>query len=101
MDLGATVAPTANPKRMAFSAAAPLNTGKVPGKAISTALAWVLGAAPKRVLLAEKIFDCVDSWAWISSPRTISHSIILIPVYVGANRCVIGSAQPAPAIGLR
>jgi hypothetical protein len=38
---------------------------------MSTALAWVLGAAPKAVLLPEKIFDWVESsneQAWYPIP---------------------------------
>ena len=47
---------------MALSTAARFITGSTPGRAMSTALAWVLGAAPKAVLLPEKIFDWVESW---------------------------------------
>jgi hypothetical protein len=32
-----------------------------------------LGAAPKAVLLPEKILDFVASWVWTSSPMTVSH----------------------------
>ncbi len=49
------------------------STGRVPGMARSTRLAWVFGAAPKVVALPEKIFDWVASCAWISSPITVSH----------------------------
>jgi hypothetical protein len=41
----------------AHSTAPRFSTGSTPGSAMSTALAWVLGAAPKAVLLPEKIFD--------------------------------------------
>jgi hypothetical protein len=50
IDCGATLAPTARPKRMARSTAPRFITGSVPGSARSTAQAWVLGAAPKAVL---------------------------------------------------
>ena len=63
----------AMPKRMARSTAPLLATGSTPGSAISTALAWVLGAAPNAVDDPEKIFDAVDNCAWVSSPMTISH----------------------------
>jgi len=61
------------------------STGSTPGSAMSTALAWVLGAAPKAVLLPEKIFDWVASWVWTSSPITVSHFIISKPS--GARVC--------------
>src|SRR5690606_16137518 len=63
---------------MARSTAPRFMTGKLPGNAMSTSLACVLGSAPKRVLLLEKIFDVVDSWAWTSSPMTVSHSISVL-----------------------
>jgi hypothetical protein len=47
-------------------------TGSVPGRAKSTAQAWVLGFAPKAVLAREKIFDWVESWAWVSKPMMTS-----------------------------
>jgi len=46
---------------------------------MSTAQACVLGAAPKAVDAPEKIFDAVDSCAWVSSPMTISHVIFVPP----------------------
>src|SRR5699024_11736491 len=59
-----------------------LNTGKAPGKAISTSLAWVFGSAPKAALLLEKILDAVDSCTCVSKPMTISQSMITAPVFV-------------------
>ena len=56
-----------------------LSTGRVPGMPRSTRLAWVFGSAPKVVALPEKIFDWVLSWAWISSPITVSHCIVRVP----------------------
>src|SRR5574340_148855 len=67
--------PTARPKRMARSTAPRLSTGSTPGSARSTAQAWALGSAPKVVAAPEKIFDRVLSWAWVSSPMTISQSL--------------------------
>jgi hypothetical protein len=32
-----------------------------------------LGAAPNVVAAPENIFDFVESWAWVSSPMTVSH----------------------------
>ena len=57
---------------MARSAAPRFITGSVPGKARSTAQAWVLGAAPKSVEAREKIFDRVESCTWVSKPITTS-----------------------------
>src|SRR5690606_37846303 len=65
-------APMARPNLIAHSTAPRFSTGSTPGRAMSTALAWVLGAAPKAVLLPEKIFDLVASWVWTSSPMTTS-----------------------------
>jgi hypothetical protein len=60
---------------MASSAAPRFITGRLPGRARSTTLACVLGAAPKRVLLPEKILDAVESCVCVSRPMTISQSI--------------------------
>src|SRR5262245_66385648 len=67
--------PTASPNRIARSTAPRFATGSTPGRAMSTALVWVFGAAPKAVGAPENIFDCVESWAWVSRPMTVSHSI--------------------------
>ena len=48
------------------------STGSTPGSAMSTADACVFGAAPNAVDAPEKIFDAVDSCAWVSSPMTTS-----------------------------
>jgi len=72
MERGATVAPTASPKAMARSTAPRFITGKVPGRARSTAQDCVLGAAPNWVDAPEKILDWVDNWAWVSRPMTTS-----------------------------
>ena len=69
---GAMCEPTARPKRMARSTAARFITGSVPGSAMSTAQAWVLGSAPKAVLARLKILLWVDSWACVSKPITTS-----------------------------
>jgi hypothetical protein len=72
IDCAATLAPTAKPSRMARSTAPRFITGRVPGKARSTAQAWVFGAAPKAVEAPLKILLRVDSWAWVSRPMTTS-----------------------------
>ncbi len=69
---GATVEPSARPRRMAQATASRFITGSVPGRARSTAQAWVLGSAPKAVGARLKIFDCVASWVWVSKPMTTS-----------------------------
>jgi len=66
------VPPTASPKRIARSTAPRFGTGSTPGSAMSTALACVFGAAPNAVDAPEKIFDTVESCAWVSMPMTIS-----------------------------
>ena len=45
---------------------------QVPGNARSTAEAWVFGAAPNAVDAPLKIFERVESWAWVSMPITTS-----------------------------
>ena len=66
------VEPTDKPNAMARSTAPWFITGRVPGKAMSTGQACVLGSAPNCVGAPEKIFDCVDSWTWVSMPMTTS-----------------------------
>ncbi|CFW33209.1 Uncharacterised protein [Bordetella pertussis] len=64
-------------------------TGRLPGSARSTALACVLGAAPKRVLLPEKILESVESWVCVSRPMTISQFMVrrpAKPARAGASR---------------
>src|SRR5438552_3976996 len=75
MERRLSVAFTARPKRMACSTAARLSTGSTPGSAMSTADAWVLGAAPKAVGAPEKILLNVASCAWVSIPTTTSQLI--------------------------
>jgi hypothetical protein len=81
---GATRPPTARPKRMARSTAPRFSTGSTPGRAMSTAQACVFGAAPKAVDAPEKIFEAVLSWAWVSSPMTISQSAKLMVAFFQA-----------------
>ena len=57
---------------MAQATASRFITGSVPGRARSTAHAWVLGSAPKAVLARLKILLLVASWAWVSKPMTTS-----------------------------
>jgi hypothetical protein len=60
------------PLVIARSTAPRFITGSEPGSARSTAQACVFGSAPKRVEAPEKIFDWVESWAWVSKPITTS-----------------------------
>jgi len=71
----ATAASIAVPNRTAMRTASALSTGSTPGMPRSISQAWVLGPAPNAVAAPEKIFERVASWAWISSPITVSHSI--------------------------
>ena len=57
---------------MARSTAPLFITGSVPGSARSTAQACVLGSAPNAVDARLKIFDAVESWAWVSKPMMTS-----------------------------
>jgi hypothetical protein len=72
---GAISAPTARPNLIAQTTASRLSTGSTPGRAMSMAQAWALGAAPKAVAAPENIFDCVRSWAWVSRPMTTSQPL--------------------------
>src|SRR3569832_2955795 len=62
------------------------STGSTPGRPRSTAQAWVLGGAPYAVAAPEKILLLVASWAWISSPMTVSHSIRASSIVASAGR---------------
>ena len=44
------------------------------------------GAAPKAVGAPEKIFDAVESWAWVSRPMTTSHFMARAVACGGASR---------------
>ncbi|MNV91764.1 hypothetical protein D3C71_1862990 [compost metagenome] len=57
---------------IAHATASRFITGRVPGRARSTAQAWVLGSAPKAVGARLKILLCVASWVWVSKPMTTS-----------------------------
>src|SRR5580700_3790894 len=46
----------------------------MPGMAASTSETWVLGSAPNVVGAPEKSLASEITWAWTSSPRTISQS---------------------------
>ena len=69
---GAMCEPSASPSLMARSTAPRFITGSVPGRARSTALAWVLGSAPKAVGERLKILLSVESWVCVSKPITTS-----------------------------
>src|SRR3569833_455115 len=62
------------------------STGSTPGRPRSTAQAWVLGGAPYAVAAPEKILLLVASWALISSPMTVSHSIRASSIVASAGR---------------
>ena len=58
---------------MAISMTRLLRTGRVPGRPRQTGQVLALGASPKRVEQAQKIFVLVRSWAWTSRPMTGSY----------------------------
>ena len=66
------VQPEASPSRTAESTAARFRTGSVPGIPRQTGSVAVLGSAPNAADDQEKIFECVASWTWHSSPITTS-----------------------------
>src|ERR1700679_862045 len=59
--------------RLAISMTRLLRTGSVPGRPRQTGQVLELGASPKRVEQAQKIFVLVRSWAWTSRPMTGSY----------------------------
>src|ERR1700694_1698734 len=69
----------ARPKRIACSTALAFATGSVPGSAMSTAEACVLGGAPNAVEAPENILLLVVSWACVSIPITISQPVTSAP----------------------
>src|SRR3546814_2837214 len=46
----------------------------MPGMAASTSETWLFGSAPNCVEAPENSFELEITWAWTSSPMTISHS---------------------------
>src|ERR1700730_17892083 len=48
-------------------------TGNIPGNPASTGETWVLGSAPKSVAAPENNLAFEITWAWTSSPITVSH----------------------------
>src|SRR5258706_2903440 len=79
MERGLTLPSTARPKRIACSIAARLATGSVPGSAMSTAEACVLGAAPNALGAPENILLRVSNCVCVSMPITISQTTALAP----------------------
>ena len=69
----------ASPSFTAMRTASAFSTGSTPGYPRSTRLAWALGGAPYAVAEPEKIFERVASWAWISSPMTVSQALMRSP----------------------
>ena len=51
-----------------------LITGSMPGIAASTSETWVFGSPPNSVEAPENSFEFEVTWAWTSSPITISQS---------------------------
>ena len=51
-----------------------LMTGSMPGIAASTSETWVFGSPPNSVEAPENSFEFEVTWAWTSSPITISQS---------------------------
>src|ERR1700712_4163976 len=49
-------------------------TGSMPGIAASTSETWLLGSPPNSVEAPENSFEREVTWAWTSSPMTISQS---------------------------
>src|SRR3546814_13592112 len=49
----------------------------MPGMAASTSETFLFGSAPNAVEAPENSFDSEITWAWTSSPITISHSPVL------------------------
>src|ERR1700722_7832164 len=62
------------PVRTACLMQASLMTGNMPGIAASTSETWLLGAPPNSVDAPENSFEFEVTWAWTSSPITISQS---------------------------
>ncbi len=63
--------------RTACSTQRSLMTGSMPGMPASTGETWLLGAAPKPVEAPEKSLASEITWAWTSSPHTISQRPVL------------------------
>src|SRR5574341_208146 len=67
---------TARPRRTANSTARRLTTGNTPGIPTHTGHTWVFGAEPKVVEHPQNILERVSSWAWTSSPITVSYTVV-------------------------
>src|SRR5256885_15569402 len=83
-------------------------TGSMPGIAASTSETWVFGSPPNSVAAPENSFDFEVTWAWTSSPITISQSPVapLINFVAGAapgfySLAVWGGGPPPPGLGGR
>src|SRR5271156_344183 len=63
-----------SPVLIACSTQNRLITGSMPGIAASTGETWLLGSAPNAVAAPENSLALLTTWAWTSSPITISHS---------------------------
>src|SRR5919197_1195063 len=78
------------PVRTACSTHLRLITGSMPGNAASTKLTCVLGSAPKSVAAPENSFALEMTWAWTSSPITISHVPVLPSISMSDSRRLRG-----------
>src|SRR5260221_8491853 len=94
MERGLMLPPTARPKRIACSIAARLATGRVPGSAMSTAEACVLGAAPNAFGAPENILLRVRSCVCVSMPTTISQ-VMALPAFLPRLRAQQLAVAPA------
>src|SRR5271170_5738857 len=63
-----------SPVLIACSTQNRLITGSMPGIAASIGETWLLGSAPNAVAAPENSLAWLTTWAWTSSPITISQS---------------------------
>ena len=82
--------------RIVNSTALRLSTGSTPGMPVHTGQVFPLGEAPNAVEQAQKILLRVESWAWTSSPMTVSNAIASYPSS-GATRRTGRTRSIAPA----
>jgi hypothetical protein len=92
-DTGWIAQPSARPARSASSTVFLFRTDSTPGIPRQTGQTLVFGVSPKRVGQPQKIFVCVRSWQWTSSPMTASYSITPALFRVGTS----GTRPTGPA----
>src|SRR6266478_2986271 len=71
-------------------------TGSMPGIAASTSETWLFGSPPNSVEAPENSFELEVTWAWTSSPITISQSPVAPLINLGLV-AVMFDHQPAVA----